>query len=246
MSNTPGCSPHCQECGACNARHAESNRPLPHDAFINSIVEEVVKTLQVGTSGLQPQFPKIPLGVSNHHIHLREESFKVLFGSTAEPKVYRELYQPGEFALTQTCIIVGPKMRPIHDVRILGPFRKYDQVEVSFTDSVALGINPPVKDSGDLQGASHITIVGPAGSLVLKEGAIIANRHLHMTPKDAAAFGVRQGDFVKIKLPGVKSTTYENVLVRTNESWKLQLHLDTDDANAAHVVCNQDALFLGK
>jgi putative phosphotransacetylase len=192
-----------------------------------------------------PVGKKIPLGVSNRHIHLQEQSFKLLFGANAQPETFRELYQPGEFALKQTCIIVGPKMKPIHSVRILGPFRKYDQVEVSFTDAISLGIDPPVKDSGDLRGAAPITIVGPAGSLVLKEGAIIASRHLHMTSSDAAAFNLTPGQFVTIKIPGVKTTIYDNVLVRTNDGWKLQLHLDTDDANAAHVVCNQEALLLG-
>jgi putative phosphotransacetylase len=137
-------------------------------------------------------------------------------------------------------------MRPIHDVRILGPFRGYDQVEISFTDAMRLGINPPIRDSGDLRGAAPVTIVGPAGSLVLREGAIIANRHVHMASSDADRFGVRAGDFIKIQLPGAKGSIYERVLVRTNEKWKLQLHLDTDDANAAHVVCNQTAIFAGK
>jgi putative phosphotransacetylase len=245
-SEPMGCSPFCQECGACASRGKPSSQNTNIDMIVDEVVKSITGTAQDNASSSVEHYPKIPLGISNRHIHLREDAFKVLFGADAQPRVYRQLYQPGEFALAQTCIIVGPKMRPIHDVRILGPFRKYNQVEISFTDSVALGINPPVRDSGDLHGAAAITIVGPAGSLVLKEGAIIANRHLHATAKDAAALGIAQGDLVKIKLPGVKSTTYENVLVRTNDSWKLQLHLDTDDANAAHVVCNQDALLIGK
>lgn len=247
MSTIQGCSPYCQECGACAARKPVPAAPLSHDAVINSIVEEVVRTLKGGSpSHGGSAAKKVPLGVSNRHIHLQESSFKLLFGANAQPEIFRELYQPGEFALKQTCIIVGPKMKPIHSVRILGPFRKYDQVEVSFTDAISLGIDPPVKDSGDLRGAAPITIVGPAGSLVLAEGAIIASRHLHMTALDAAAFGVAPGQFVTIKIPGVKTTIFDNVLVRTNDAWKLQLHLDTDDANAAHVVCNQEALLLGK
>jgi putative phosphotransacetylase len=252
MASISGCSPYCQECGACSARPAP-NGSLPSTDMIDLIVAEVVKTISTGAGASVPaaralssSMPTIPLGISNRHIHLREESFKVLFGVDAKPQIYRYLYQPGEFALTQCCIVVGPKMRPLHDVRILGPFRKYDQVEVSFTDSIALGVNPPVRDSGDLQGAAAVTLIGPAGSLALREGAIIANRHLHMTTKDSALFGVGPGDLVKIRLPGVKSALYENVLVRTNDAWKLQLHLDTDDANAAHVTCNQEAFFMGK
>jgi putative phosphotransacetylase len=252
MDMKRGCSPYCQDCGACSARNGRTKADpvATQDDFIDNIVGEVVKTLAGEMALRKPsehrRYPKIPLGVSNRHIHMREETFKVLFGPDTRPSIYRYLYQPEEFALSQTCIIVGPKMRPIHDVRILGPFRKYDQVELSFTDSVVLGINPPVRDSGDLKDAVTITIVGPAGSVVLNRGAIIANRHVHMTTADAATFGVSQGDYIRIKVPGVKSTTFENVLVRTNDAWKLQLHLDTDDANAAHVVCNQEALFLGK
>ncbi len=170
----------------------------------------------------------------------------MLFGADAKMEKYRDLYQPGEFAAIQTCLIAGPKMRTIENVRILGPFRKYDQVEISFTDAVALGLRPPVRDSGNLSGAAPITLVGPKGTLVLKEGAIIANRHVHMTSADAAAFGVKQGDYISVKLPGIKSTVFEQTLVRTNDTWKLQLHLDTDDANAAHVACNQQAVFMGK
>jgi putative phosphotransacetylase len=250
MSSIQGCSPYCQECGACTARKPKTSAAAAtrsHDSIIDSIVEEVVKTLKgQGTTHSNHSGKKIPLGVSNRHIHLQEQSFKLLFGANAQPEIYRELYQPGEFAFKQTCIIVGPKMKPIHSVRILGPFRKYDQVEVSFTDAISLGIDPPVKDSGDLSGAAPITIVGPAGSLVLREGAIIAGRHLHMTTSDAAAMGVASGQFVTVKIPGVKTTIYDNVLVRTNDAWKLQLHLDTDDANAAHVVCNQEALLIGQ
>lgn len=264
MSAMMGCSPNCQECGACSSRgaHAPGNgasyeqneraslaASSPRDTMIEAIVAEVVKTIS-GRDSVHgndtPGHAKIPLGVSNKHIHLRESSFKLLFGQDAQPRVYRNLYQPGEFALEQTCIIVGPKMRPLHDVRILGPFRTYDQVEVSFTDAVLLGINPPVKDSGDLVGAAPITIVGPKGSLVLEQGAIIANRHMHMTTRDASRLGVKQGDMVRVSIPGVKNTIFGNVLVRTNDAWKLQLHLDTDDANAAHAVCDQDTIFMGK
>lgn len=241
-----GCSTYCQECGACGVR-SPSPASSHHEALVVAIVNAVLKDLHgEKAAGTGRQNRTIPLGVSNRHIHLREESFKTLFGAQAVPEVYRDLYQPGELALVQTCIIVGPKMRPIHDVRILGPFRNYDQVEISFTDAMRLGIDPPVRDSGDLSGAAPITIVGPAGSLVLREGAIIAGRHVHMTPSDAESFGVKQGDFIKVRLPGAKGSVYERILVRTNKSWKLQLHLDTDDANAAHVVCNQNAVFLGK
>jgi putative phosphotransacetylase len=242
---TKGNSNYCQECGACAVRSVSSDQS--HEALISTIVDAVLRDLgKQDISNSASQQLTIPLGVSNHHIHLREESFKTLFGETAKPEIYRDLYQPGEFALKQTCMIIGPKMRPIHEVRVLGPFRSYDQVEVSFTDAMQLGLNPPICDSGDLGNAAPITIIGPAGSLVLQHGAIIANRHVHMNLSDAERFGVKQGDFIKVKLAGAKPSVFEKVLVRTNKAWKLQIHLDTDDANAAHVVCNQAAIFVGK
>jgi len=247
MSNTAGCSPYCQECGACSTRNNIAASPLSDEAVINTIVEEVINTLKASTPKVSDSVPvrhSIPVGVSNRHIHLREESFRILFGTTAQPEIFRQLYQPGEFALKQTCVVIGPKMKPLQDVRILGPFREYDQVEVSFTDAITLGIDPPIRDSGKLKGAAPITIVGPAGSLFLEEGAILANRHIHTSPKDAALYGIKQGDFIRIQIPGIKCSIYDNVLVRVNDSWKLQLHLDTDDANAAHVVCNQEVFLL--
>jgi putative phosphotransacetylase len=216
------------------------------ETLISTVVDAVLKSLQGPKASSSSQQLTIPVGVSNHHIHLREESFKKLFGTSAEPEKYRDLYQTGEYAMKQTCMIIGPKMRPIHDVRVLGPFRSYDQVEVSLTDAIQLGIKPPVCDSGDLGNAAPVTIIGPVGSLVLERGAIIASRHVHMSPSDAEMFGVKQGDFIKVRIEGLKPSVFERVLVRVNKSFKLQMHLDTDDANAAHVVCNQDAIFAGK
>ncbi len=232
-----------QECGTDGMRSSCSQS---QEILISTVVDAVLKSLQGPDSSSCSQQPAIPIGVSNHHIHMREESFKKLFGAGVEPEKYRDLYQTGEYAMKQTCMIIGPKMRPIHDVRVLGPFRSYDQVEVSLTDAIQLGIKPPVCDSGDLGNAAPVTIIGPAGSLVLEHGAIIASRHVHMAPSDAEMFGVKQGDFIKVRIEGLKPSVFERVLVRINKTFKLQMHLDTDDANAAHIVCNQAALFAGK
>lgn len=158
----------------------------------------------------------------------------------------RPLYQPGEFASIHTLTIVGPKLRSIPGVRILGPLRNYDQVEVSLTDAIYLGIDPPVTNSGSLKDAAPLTLVGPNGSAYLEKCAIVANRHLHMTTTDAARLGVKEGDYCKVRIGGEKPTVFENVLVRTNDSWKLQIHLDTDDANAANVREETFVEFLGK
>jgi len=158
----------------------------------------------------------------------------------------RPLYQPGEFASIHTLTVVGPKLRSIPGVRILGPLRNYDQVEVSLTDAIFLGIDPPVTNSGNLKDAAPLTLVGPHGSVYLEKCAIVANRHLHMTTGDAARFGVKEGDYCTVRIGGEKPTVFENVLVRTNDNWKLQLHLDTDDANAANVRDETFVEFLGK
>jgi putative phosphotransacetylase len=188
----------------------------------------------------------IPLGISNHHIHLTKKTFAKLFGEETEFKQMKPLYQPGEFASIHTLTIAGPKMRSIQNIRILGPLRSYDQVEVSLTDAIFLGINPPVTNSGSLDKAEPLTLIGPKGAVYLERCAIIANRHIHMTSQDAKNLNVKNGDFCKVRLGGDKSSVLENVLVRTNDNWKLQIHLDTDDANAANIREETQVEFLGK
>lgn len=188
----------------------------------------------------------IPLGVSNRHIHITEATFKKLFGQDAEFEVMRPLFQPGEFASKHTVTLVGPKQRSIAGVRILGPLRNYDQVELALTDARVLGVNPPVVNSGDLDTAVPLTLVGPAGSVYIENIAIVASRHIHMTSSDAARFGVKEGDYCRVRVSGDKSTVFENVLVRINDAWKLQIHLDTDDANAANVRTETVVEFIEK
>ena len=124
-------------------------------------------------------------------------------------------------------------MRAIEAVRILGPVRDYSQVEVAQTEAIRLGLNPPIRDSGDLDGAEPITLIGPAGSIYLKEGAICASRHIHMTPKDAESLGIRADELLKVHFKGERALTFENVRPKISEDYVLQMHLDTDDANAA-------------
>lgn len=247
MSDFQRASSFCQDCGRCEAASNGSAAGLD-DNLVDLIVDEVVRSIsgKPVSKDAGSQLPLIPLGVSNRHCHLTNETFQKLFGSDAEIEQYRPLYQPGEFAAKQTVTIVGSKMRAIQSVRILAPLRKYDQVELSLTDAVTIGINPPVRNSGDLKGAAPLTLVGPKGAVFLEECAIIANRHLH-TPGDIAAqFGVKDGDYCKVRIGGQKGTVFENVLVRINDAWKLQMHLDTDDANAANVRCETKVQFIGK
>ncbi len=231
-----------------NQNKSYLNQELSEQDLIDIITEEVKnilnKDLQPENTGLQ--FPKIPLGISNRHIHLTARTFHTLFGEQTEFETLRPLYQPGEFASKHTLTIVGPKLRSIPNVRILGPLRNYDQVEVSLTDAIFLGINPPVVNSGSLENAAPLTLVGPNSSIYLDKCAIVASRHIHMTNKDAEKFGLKSGDFCKVRISGEKSTIFENVLIRTNDSWKLQIHLDTDDANAANVRSENYVEFIGK
>ncbi|HTY60408.1 MAG TPA: phosphate propanoyltransferase [Bacteroidota bacterium] len=218
-------------------------------ALVDMIVREVSLALQARAAGKTPAGApdprRIPLGVSNRHIHLTSATFARLFGPGTAFEQMRPLYQPGEFASKHTLTVVGPKLRSIPGVRILGPLRSYDQVEVSLTDAVFLGIDPPVVNSGSLATAAPLTLVGPAGSVYLERCAIIASRHIHMTNADAARLGVRDGDRCRVRIAGDKSTIFENVLVRTNDGWRLQIHLDTDDANAANIRQETFVEFLG-
>lgn len=176
---------------------------------------------------------KIPVGVSARHAHVTQEHLEILYGSGHQLTVYAPLYQPEAFAANETVTVVGKRMRAIEHVRILGPVRDYSQVEVAQTEAIRLGLNPPIRDSGDLAGAEAITLIGPAGSVYLEEGAICASRHIHMTPEQAQEFGLTESDRVRVRIPGERALTFENIRPKIHESYVLQMHLDTDDSNAA-------------
>lgn len=203
------------------------------DELIELVTHRVINELRRQSNGYSDK--KIPIAVSARHVHLTRETFERLYGPGKELTIYTKLYQPGEFASAEVVTLVGPRLRAIQDVRILGPFREYNQVELSYTDGVVLGIDPPVRRSGDLKGSEPIVIVGPAGSVHLTEGAICANRHIHMSPSDAERLGVTNDEIVSVKISGIRALTFENVQVRVSDRYLLQMHLDTDDANAAGV-----------
>lgn len=173
---------------------------------------------------------KVKVGVSARHVHVTKEDVKILFGEDYELTKKVDLTQPGQYACNEQVELEGPK-GTIKRVRILGPERGETQVEISKTDSFALGINPPVRNSGDLTGASEITIIGPCGR-VTKNAAIIAARHIHATKQDAIKYGFLDKEFVSINVSGEKSGTLDNVYVRLSDSFYYEVHLDTDDANS--------------
>ncbi|WP_028400563.1 phosphate propanoyltransferase [Ectobacillus panaciterrae] len=174
----------------------------------------------------------IPVGVSNRHVHVKEEHLQQLFGTDYKLKVLKELSQPGEFAAEETVTIRTQKSE-IKNVRILGPVRSITQVEISKTDSFTLGIKPPVRPSGKIEGTPGLTIIGPQGEVEIPNGVIIAQRHIHMTPDDAKSFGVDDGQYVSIKTAGERGLIFDKVLIRVKDTYALDMHIDTDEANAA-------------
>ncbi|MBD3348337.1 MAG: phosphate propanoyltransferase [Candidatus Eisenbacteria bacterium] len=219
-------------------------RPLSRGYDVEDTVEriarEVLRRLQgetVRRNGLvRPGGAEgIPVMVSARHVHLSRGSLESLFGEGATLTKTRDLTQPGEFVAGERVTAVGPSGRALESVGVVGPVRPYTQIELSRTDAVRLGIDPPVRRSGDLAGSAPVTLVGPAGTVVLREGAVRAMRHVHMTERDADEYGVKDGDLVRVRFPGVRALVLENVLVRVSRRAALEMHLDTDDANAADI-----------
>ena len=197
---------------------------------IEAIVKKIVSEME---SPAPAADLSIPVGISNRHIHLSREDLDTLFGKGYELTPIKDLSQPGQYACKEQLTIIGPSMRPIEGVRVLGPIRKQSQVEISITDSFVLKVKPPVRESGSLAGSAPITIIGPKGIVTLSEGCIIANRHIHMAPADAARFGVKDGDYIDVDaMTGTKRTRWFDVQVRVSDKFCLEMHVDTDDANA--------------
>lgn len=181
---------------------------------------------------LSPQkYRAIPVGVSSRHIHLSAEHMEILFGCGHQLNKMKDLSQVGEFAAQETVTLVGPKGVLPH-VRILGPIRKRTQLEISLTDGYILGIKPPVRDSGQLLGTPGLVVAGPAGGLNLQEGVICAGRHLHVNQQEATDLGVADGQRVAVEIGGVRGGSLGNILVRVHDNFRLELHIDTDEANA--------------
>ncbi len=174
---------------------------------------------------------KIPVGVSNRHVHLSQEDLDILFGQGYKLTSMKDLSQPGQYACRETVTVCGPK-GAIEKIRILGPVRKKTQVEILAADCFKLGTGSEPKLSGDLTGTPGITLVGPKGTVQTKEGLIIALRHIHMSPADAMKFGVHDGQTVSIQTEGIRGGVFHNVSVRVTEASSLECHLDTEEANA--------------
>jgi putative phosphotransacetylase len=180
---------------------------------------------------------EIPVGVSNRHIHLSQEDLNRLFGEGYQLTKVKDLLQPRQCACKETVTICGPN-GAIEKIRILGPIRSKTQVEILAGDCFKLGVKTEPRLSGDLQGTPGITIIGPKGSVQIKDGLIVAQRHIHMTPEDAKHFGVADGQFVSIEVHGPRGGILKNVAVRANDASQLECHLDIEEANALNVNSN--------
>ena len=209
---------------------------LPHRAVVEHLVRRAVyqrlgRTLPRAAAAPHP----LVVSVSARHCHLSEEAVAALFGAGLRLTPMRALLQPGQFAAEETVTLLGPRSRVISNLRVLGPCREQSQVELSYSDAVALGFDVPTRLSGDVQGTPGCMLMGPAGFFELRQGVIRALRHVHMSPADAAFYGVSDGDDVRLVVGGDCAITLEKIRVRVHPDFALEVHLDTDEANACNL-----------
>jgi len=209
------------------------------EQIVRQVASEYFKRERTGRS--TGEAPVLTVMASARHMHVCREDMDVLFGPGTELTVYKDLYQAGNFAANEKVTIIGPRSRLISNLRILGPMRKQSQIELAFTDAISLGFDDiPVRLSGNIAGTPGAIIMGPKGTIQLKEGIIRAAIHVHMNPTEAAYFGVKQGDMMKLRVGGSASTTFNNVIVRIDPTSRLNVHMDTDEANACGLHLTKD------
>lgn len=212
----------------------------PKSSVHRAVIEHLVR--QVVYQRLGKPIPRVaaapnPLvvNVSARHCHLTQEAVEALFGKGHQLQVHKWLYQDGQFAARETLTLIGPRSRVISNLRILGPCRTLNQIELAYTDAVALGFEIPLRISGDIEGTPGCMLMGPAGFFELTHGVIRALRHVHMHPDDAAFYGVKKGDAMRLKIGGPCAITLDRMLVRVDPSFKLEVHIDTDEGNACNL-----------
>lgn len=210
---------------------------------IEEITRMVLKTLDSVRE--EENRMMVPVGVSARHIHLTQEDVEQLFGKGYTLTKKKEL-MGGQFAANEQCTIVGLKLRAIENVRILGPVRQKSQVEISATDARTLGVNAPLRESGDVAGSAPAALVGPKGAIYLKEGCIVAARHIHMTPEQAEGASLKDGDYVSVRMGSERGSVLDHVKIRVDESFSLEMHIDTDEANACQVKQGDMAAIIKK
>jgi putative phosphotransacetylase len=210
--------------------------PTLHRSVVEHMVRQVVYR-RLGKAIPSPAAAPnaLVVNVSARHCHLTQEAVEALFGKGHQLTVHKWLYQDGQFAAKETLTLVGPRSRVISNLRILGPCRSLNQVELSYTDGIALGFELPLRISGNIKGTLGCMLMGPAGFFELQEGVIRALRHVHMSPEDAIFYKVKAGDEMKLKIGGPCGLTLDKMLARVDPSFKLEVHIDTDEGNACNL-----------
>ncbi len=194
--------------------------------------QEIAKAVRAAIEAVREDHGEIKVGISQRHVHLSREDLDTLFGKGYELTKKKTL-MGREFASNEVVTLVGPSLKSIENVRVLGPVRKNTQVEISRTDTFVLKVSPPVRPSGEVEGSEKLVLVGPKGSVYLKQGVIIANRHIHLTPEYAEKQGIKDNDYVDVMIDGIKPTKFYDVQVRVRDDFNVEMHVDTDDANSA-------------
>lgn len=213
----------------------------PDSPAVRSEIERLVREIVRERLGAPAaSAPVLRVDASARHCHVSREDLDILYGKGHELTVYRDLYQPGNFAAKETVTIIGPRSRVISNLRILGPLRKQSQVELAFTDAIMLGIDAPIRLSGDIAGTPGCFLMGPNGMCELKEGVIRAAIHVHMNPDEAALFGVKHKDIMKLRVGGDAGLVFNRVHVRVDPATLLNVHMDTDEANACGLHLTND------
>jgi putative phosphotransacetylase len=211
----------------------------PHRAVVEHLVRQAVysrlgKPLPRAASAPNP----LVVNISARHCHLTQEAVEALFGKGHQLGVHKWLYQDGQFAAKEAITLIGPRSRVISNLRILGPCRTLNQIELAYTDSIALGFDIPLRASGDIKGTPGCMIMGPAGFFEMKDGVIRALRHVHMHPTDADFYGMKHGENMKLKIGGDCGIILDKMLCRVDKSFKLEVHIDTDEGNACNLQPN--------
>jgi len=194
--------------------------------------QDIAKAVRAAIESVKEDHGEIKVGISQRHVHLSREDLDTLFGKGYELTKKKTL-MGREFASEEVVTLVGPSLKSIENVRVLGPVRKDTQVEISRTDTFVLKVSPPVRPSGQVEGSEKLVLVGPKGSVYLKQGVIIANRHIHLTPEFAEAHSIKDNDYVDVMVEGIKPTKFYDVQVRVRDDFNVEMHIDTDDANSA-------------
>jgi putative phosphotransacetylase len=227
--------------------------PLPSRAVVEQLVRQAVyarmgpsTSLRAGQGGPGLSAPNpLVVNVSARHCHVTQEALEALFGKGAKLTVHRDLYQKGHFAANEMITIIGPRSRMISNLRILGPVRQYNQVELAYSDGIALGFDLPHRISGNVRDTQGAMLMGPAGYFEMKEGVIRAMRHVHMSPADAEHYGVKNGEVLKLRVGGDAPLTLDHVVARVDPATRLEVHIDTDEGNACNLRPGTECELIG-